>query len=152
MNRVSIIFVLLALICFAAIQTSAQKESRTRRMEQELTQINKAVDEAFLRSDVKELDRRIGDECIFIGRDGSVGNKSEVLQIFGSATIKFSEIKAAVETVRFYENIAVVTGQARTKGRRFEQEIDHLVRYTRVYAKQKGGWKLVSEQVTRIEE
>jgi hypothetical protein len=45
-----------------------------------------------------------------------------------------------------------VTGRARTRGRRFDQEIDHLVRYTRMYVKQKGRWKLAVEQVTRVED
>lgn len=151
MNRFSIIFVL-ALMCFTAIQSSAQKESRTKGTEQKLRRINKEVDDAFLQSDVRELNRLIAAECIFIGRDGSVGNKSEVLQIFGAGNIKFSEIKAEVEAVRIYENIVIVIGRARTRGRRFEQEIDHLVRYTRLYGKQKGSWRLVSEQVTRIED
>lgn len=151
MKRVAPILILTILMSCSALGQAIERRA-SHKAEQVVRRINDEVDRAFLQSDIEALNQLIAGRCIFTGRDGSVGNKAEVLSIFKSAIIKFVSIEAEVEKLYIYGNAAVVTGKARTKGRRFEQEIYHLVRYTRVYIKQRKSWKLAAEQVTRIEE
>jgi len=51
---------------------------------------------------------------------------------------------------RVYENAAVVTGRATSKGTDHGHEFVLHIRFTRVYVKRLGRWQMVALQATRI--
>ncbi|MBV9496834.1 MAG: nuclear transport factor 2 family protein [Acidobacteria bacterium] len=113
--------------------------------------VNAELDRSFEAADVRALDRLIRDDFTFVGRDGSVASKQEVLALFGAGTIHFREIIVTEVDVRSWRGTAIVTGRARTHGNRLGRPIDEEVRYTRTFLQIEGRWQLAAEQVTRIE-
>jgi ketosteroid isomerase-like protein len=52
--------------------------------------------------------------------------------------------------VRVYGDTAVVTSQASLSGTNGASDISGQYRYTRVYARRRGQWKIVSFEASRV--
>jgi ketosteroid isomerase-like protein len=52
--------------------------------------------------------------------------------------------------VRFYGDVAVITGTCRTQVTSGGRDLDLKLRFTEVYAKQAGAWKMALWQSTRV--
>ena len=98
------------------------------------------------------LNTILADDYTFTGTGGAVLTKSDYLnQIIGGASFRTEDIE-----VREYGETALVTGRARleyadgvTLRRQYPVNFDY-VRYTNVYVKQSGKWRLVSTQFSPV--
>ena len=70
--------------------------------------------------------------------------------LVGSRQLRFDAVERLDARVRVYGNAAVVTGQTRMQGRFGEQPFGAHSRYTHVYVRSGGGWRLASAQGTPI--
>jgi len=98
------------------------------------------------------LNTILADDYSFTGPGGSVLTKSEYLnQIIGGTSFRTEDIE-----VRQYGEVALVTGRTHlefsdevTLRRQYPMNFD-FVRYTNVYVKQSGKWRLVSTQFSPV--
>jgi|KBSMisStandDraft_5_1062788.scaffolds.fasta_scaffold21284_5 ketosteroid isomerase-like protein len=98
------------------------------------------------------LNTILADDYCFTGPGGSVLTKSEYLnQISGGTSFRTEDIE-----VRQYGEAALVTGRTHlefsdgvTLRRQYPVNFD-FVRYTNVYVKQSGKWRLVSTQFSPV--
>ena len=106
--------------------------------------------DAQVNRDIPTLDRMMAEDFIGITASGTVQTKEEMLSsitdgVFNLTKIDLSEMKA-----RIHGETAVVTSKARVEGTNQGADISGTYRYTRVYVRKLGVWKIVNFEVTRI--
>lgn len=107
--------------------------------------------EAGRRYDVKALGALMMDDYIGISVSGTTRDKATLLQATESAPAAVKEKNSQMVTasqdvkIRFYGPVAIVTGQVDIPGPN-----GFGTRFTRVWVKSDGGWKLSTAHITRI--
>jgi len=162
MNKASPVFFAffaLALVCIigstALGQTAPSQASRARPSDptkaiQQVLTVDEARRLAMLHSDVAALDSLLAEDLTIYWGDGTADDKASTLALFRSGRLRYAQLDYDGTRVRAYGQTAVVTGQARIKAQSDEHALAYLVRQTRVYVRQKGRWRLVASQTTRV--
>lgn len=133
-----------------AKKTTPGKAAKTSPAVQAVTQLEDQRRESFLKGDAAYFERVLAEDYSGTGRNGEVTNKAQSVANVKSGSPSFESLSYDDVNVRVYGNTAVVTGRATVKGRDRDQDISGQTRYTRVYVKQPGGWRLVSHQITPV--
>jgi len=106
---------------------------------------------SLIDSDVESLDRILGDDFLLIDvMTGSEVKKPDLLAVLRSGQLKFEAIEPVESQVRLYGITAVITGRTQMSGRFGETPFTASSRYTHVFVKDQGQWRLVSAQGTQI--
>ena len=141
----------LAIAALAFLATSValgQKQTASRDrssgVEQAIRQLDKERIQAQIGADAATLDRIYADDFIGVGPSGTVRTKPQVLLDFTSGDLKFQSITTEEVQVRVYENTAVETGLSTMVGQDKGKAVPHNTRFTRVWIKQQGHWRLVA--------
>lgn len=114
-----------------------------RRLDQERIQAQVGADRAA-------LDRIYADDFIGIGPSGTVRTKPQVILDFTSGDLKFQSITTDEVQVRVYGNTAVETGLSIMNGRDKGKIVPRDNRFTRVWVKQQGRWRLVANHYSLL--
>jgi ketosteroid isomerase-like protein len=125
----------------------AQEQGATKdqgRTEQVIRQLDSERIQAQIGADAVALDRIYADDFIGVGPSGTVRTKPQVLSDFTSGTLKFQSITTQDVQVRIYENTAVETGLSIMIGQDKGKTVPRDTRFTRVWVKQHGRWRLVA--------
>lgn len=154
MKRVLIAALTAVLTCSVAFGQKQDKnpDRLSRKSEQEVTALNRMWAEAITRGDAKTLDQLFADEMIVTSGNGEIRDKAgEIKDAAGAFDPDFSwthPFTTEDVRVRIYKDSAVVTGLAtwgfKYKGRVANQER----RYTHLYVKQQGQWRIVAQQTS----
>ena len=119
---------------------------------QELLKVNREYDEALVRGDISALERVYADEFIYTTPDGDVRDKAQQLAFTRTTDLKFESGQSDEVRIRIYGNTAVMTGRFTAKGKLKDKNIDIRERYTAVWVKTDGRWRLVAEQGNLIKQ
>lgn len=144
-----VIFIFTALIFSTATISLGQTSGKT---EQELLRGNQEYDEALVRGDVAALERIFSDDFIYTTPDGEVRDKARQLALTRSGDLRLETGRSDDVRVRVYGNTAVMTGRFTARGKFKGQSIDIRERYTAVWVKSRGRWRLVAEQGNLIKQ
>jgi ketosteroid isomerase-like protein len=107
--------------------------------------------EATLKNDIEANDRLLADNWLNINPDGSVTTKAQLMELLKAGTFKITSIENAEVTIRTYGDAAIVNGLSTTKRAGQGNEIiSRQVRFTRVYARTRGRWRVVSAHNTLV--
>jgi ketosteroid isomerase-like protein len=79
-----------------------------------------------------------------------VENKPQALAQRSAGTIRITKLELTDTHVRVYGDTAVVTSQAQVEGTNGTSDISGQYRYTRVYNRRLGQWKIVSFEASRM--
>jgi uncharacterized protein (TIGR02246 family) len=139
----------IAVLTFTAASIAlGQKESASRdqrsSVEQAIRQLDKERIQAQIGADAAVLDRIYADDFIGVGPSGTVRTKTQVISDFTSGALKFQSITTDEVQVRVYENTAVETGLSTMVGQDKGKAVPRDTRFTRVWVKQQGSWRLVA--------
>jgi ketosteroid isomerase-like protein len=134
---------LAAIVCASAIADSgdAATVALIRKLEQQRI-------DAGLRKDVAALEAMTADDYLQIDMAGNVRDKATQMKRIASPEVKLDSNTLDDLVVRVYAETAVVTGRATAVGT-IHGEPYPRIRYTRVYVKQDGQWKVILFQQTR---
>ena len=119
----------------------------TIQARKEILRVEDRWREAQHQNDKDAYDQLLSADLTFIGTSGSFRDKTGFIAsrkdswIPRSETYKYSEM-----TVRFYGSAAIVTGREATTG----TGVAFQGRFTHVWAKRQGRWRLVAIQRTNI--
>ncbi len=106
---------------------------------------------ALVAAGLGALDQVLADDFLLIDvMRGAEITKASLLAVLGSGQLRFEVIEPTEQRVRRYQATAVVTGRTRMSGRFGGTPFAALSRYTHVYVKQHGRWRLVAAQGTPI--
>src|SRR3954447_22137995 len=141
----------------AAAIASGQQQGASRDPKTVVEQVIRKLDneriQAQIHADAAALERIYAADFIGVGPSGRVRTKPQVISDFTSGDLKFQSITTDEVQVRVYENTAVEIGRSTMIGQDKGQTVPRDTRFTRVWVKQQGRWRLVanhySSQTTR---
>ena len=147
----------MAVVAFsAAANASAQEQGAVKDPNRTVEVIRKLDNEriqAQIHADAAALERIYADDFIGVGPSGTARTKPQVISDFTSGDLRFQSITTEDVRVRVYGNAAVETGRSTMIGQDKGQTVPRDTRFTRVWVKQQGRWRLVanhySSQTTR---
>jgi len=142
----SLVIAVLALALTSIVMAQEQSTAGTQRsnIEQVIRQLDGERIQAQIGADAAALDRIYADDFIGVGPSGTVRTKKQVILDFTSGTLKFQSITTDEVQVRVYENTAVETGLSTMDGQDKGKTVPRNTRFTRVWVKQQGFWRLVA--------
>lgn len=106
---------------------------------------------AQLAGDVKALDRLISDRLLFTGPDGHLGTKAEDLEAHGSGAVRFrSHDPEELRVRRVGPDLAVTALRTRLAVEVGGALVHGTYRYTRIWAREDGSWRVVGGHVSKV--
>jgi uncharacterized protein DUF4440 len=145
MNRL----LLLILVTTVAITGFAQSS----KDESTLISINRQFIRNFLNNDTVEHNKIIHpSNFLFIGTNGKLLNRNEYMQAWVNGYDKtvMPEFDLEDVQVRIFDNMALIIAKTKDKKINDGEYVTGETRYTDTYVKEKGEWKCVQVQLTRI--
>ncbi|GGH03836.1 hypothetical protein GCM10011586_19780 [Silvibacterium dinghuense] len=106
--------------------------------------------QALISNNVGQMDHLLADDYIGISANGTVETKAESLAQRRAGTMRITALDITDMKVRVYGDTAVVTSQAHIEGTNGQSSIGGNYRYTRVYNRRLGQWKIVSFEASRM--
>ena len=151
MRRILVIAVL-ALTATAIALGQKQSSSRDQRssVEQAIRQLDRERIQAQIGADAAALDRIYADDFIGVGPSGTMRTKAQVLSDFTLGELTFQSITTDDVQVRVYGNTAVETGRSIMSGQDKGKTVPRDTRFTRVWVKQQGRWRLVANHYSSL--
>jgi ketosteroid isomerase-like protein len=122
----------------------------THAIHKEIEALEMQWRQAVIDNDVKQMDHLLADDYIGISANGTVETKAQALAQRKAGTVKINQLDLNDLKVRVYGDTAVVTSQADLVGSNGQSDIGGRYRYTRVYNRRLGQWKIVSFEASRI--
>ena len=131
----------------AAEQTGKSSDGN---VEQQISELSDQVIQAQLKDDTSFFEKYLADDAAIIHGDGTVWTKAQEIENLKSGTLKYETIETRERKIRVYGDTAVVTFLIFFKGAVSGKPYSGDLRRTMVWVKQKGNWKTVAYQVTRV--
>src|SRR5438132_773592 len=158
-NSLIKLFSMIAIACsVTSAQVSKVRPARSQSADSKIKKLEQERLNAYLKLDVLELERIMSADYNSVYADGEVMTRADELKSMRSAPPNvLSSLNANIDevTVRQFGLSAVLTGRLVIKGtvHWFEKDvkIDAAFRYTAVYVKSFGHWRIVSSQFTKID-
>jgi ketosteroid isomerase-like protein len=153
--RRTLVTAILALTATSIAPGQKQSANRDQRssVEETIRKLDNERIQAQIHADATALDRIYAADFIGVGPSGTVRTKPQVILDFTSGDLKFQSITTDDVQVRVYGDTAVETGLSTMIGQDKGKTVPRDTRFTRVWVKQQGHWRLVanhySSQTTR---
>ena len=153
MLRRNLALTILLLIVSSSVlsQTPEQKKKvENGNVKQDILKLDAELFDAISRADAAARERIAADDLIYITHYGSALNKAEwIAHVTKPAPPSSKQIRDEL-SVRVLGDTAIVTGRLTMKIV-LPQSIGKVQsRYTNVYAKRQGQWRLITAQVTEV--
>ena len=142
-----ILAIAVAIFLAAAIargQEQGGSKDQSKAVEQAIRKLDNERIQAQIHADAAALDRIYADDFIGVGPSGTVRTKPQVIADFTSGNLKFQSITTDDVQVRVYGDAAVETGLSTMDGQDKGKTVPRDTRFTRVWIKQQGRWRLVA--------
>jgi len=140
-------YAILILLTLFASAVAVPVKSDDAKDQEQLRQLVRAWDEAFVKNDPATLDRLLADDFEFV--NGL--KKREYLASFKERPKGLVESALSGDlTVQIYENAAVVTGVDTIGGKRQGQPYETKWRFMDVWIRRSGRWQCVKSFVNKI--
>lgn len=140
-----------SLLLLATVSAYAQPQSQSEReVFEAIRKVDRERIQAQVNADAVALDRIYADDFIGIGPSGTLRTKKDVLSDFTSGSLKFQSITTDDVRIRVYGNAAVETGLSTMKGQDAGKVVPEENRFTRVWVRQGGQWRLVANHYSNL--
>ncbi|HYG62121.1 MAG TPA: nuclear transport factor 2 family protein [Thermoanaerobaculia bacterium] len=107
---------------------------------------------AMVARDRQALERLLADDLTYTHSTGQVESKAQFLESIAAGGLVYQAIDPEEVAVRVYGETAVVTGRASLRVESRGQALVLPVRFTSVYVRKDGLWRLAAWQSTRLPE
>ena len=144
MNRILCIAVFVLTVAPLTVGQKQSGGTQTERVVAVIRKLDEQRIQAQIHADRKELDRIYADDFIGVGPSGTVRTKPQVISDFTSGELNFQSITTDDVQIRIYGNTALETGRSTMIGKDKGKAVPRDNRFTRVWVKQQGRWRLVA--------
>jgi ketosteroid isomerase-like protein len=146
------VFAIILLLSGLNIFSFAQTEKlKFNKQEKQVLQVINQWRDAMLVRDMNTLDKIFSDDVIITTFDGSTrGKKEELEAVKPNPDLKTLSIGNKYIRIKVYGQTAVVTALTEMQSSFRGRKMDIFFRFTSVFAKKKGRWRMVALQTTRI--
>jgi uncharacterized protein (TIGR02246 family) len=148
---------LIALVLVAILQLPTRAPigrgappSKGENVEQQIEALQEQGRQAALKGDSSFVEKCFADDYVGVAGDGQMRTKAEVMQMYKSASFKYESINERSVKIRTYGDTAIVNTEASVKFTLNGKPFSSDSRTVFVWVKQKGNWKLVTSQSTRV--
>jgi hypothetical protein len=149
-----VITVMMSIICGVMLsqaqQTSPNVVDAAAKVKKEILKIEDMRNQALLKRDTVTLDHLCADDMAWTSPNGVVLTKAQMLSDIKTGKEAFSSIAHDDVQMHIYENTVVVYGVSRSTVQYKGDLRNKPRRFTNVYVRCAGEWKLVDHQVTPI--
>lgn len=139
-------FVLVA-VCHGAWALPRHEKGEIHR---EIETLEHQWQQAIVTNNVSAMDHLLADDYIGITSNGTVETKQQAVDQSRAGTVRITRLDLTDTHVRVYGDTAVVTSLADLAGTNGTTDISGQYRYTRVYNRRLGQWKIVSFEASRM--
>lgn len=137
-------------VSIALAQTQSARRNQNTSVEQVIRQLDHERIQSQIGANAVALNRIYADDFIGIGPSGTVRTKPQVILDFTSGELKFQSITTDDVRVRVYGNTAVETGRSTMIGQDKGKAVPRDNRFTRVWIKDGGRWRLVANHYSPL--
>ncbi|WP_440223827.1 nuclear transport factor 2 family protein [Dokdonella sp. MW10] len=120
--------------------------------EKDLLEANSSYERAIVAADTSVLDALYLPEFTYIGPGGVVRDKARQIQSLASGAVDVLEGKSDEVSVRIYGDTAILTGRFTGRARVSDDEFSFHERYSTVWIRRDGVWRLALEHGTVIKD
>jgi ketosteroid isomerase-like protein len=146
-----LLFVGLVLVPMIGRQVSGQNAAPTvEETKKDVLKFEDERNQAILNRDTAVLDRMYADEITWTMSNGDLLNKQQVLANIGSENQRLFSIQHSDRRIHVFGNTVILTATSNSSERYKDKMITVPRRFTNVYVKQDGQWKLVVHTVTPL--
>jgi ketosteroid isomerase-like protein len=118
---------------------------------QKVMAVEQELADAIVKGNISAFENNLADTFFFSAPDGTTHSKEQFLSDLKSGAFKMeSTINEGMNIQIYGDTAAVVTYISTDKGKYKDNDISGKYRWTNLFIKQNGGWKLVSTQGTPI--
>lgn len=118
--------------------------------EQTIMKIEQEIGDAVVKRDMSVFDKYYADNAVFTDPGGMLMNKAQSMAMFKSGDLKLESTKIDGMKVQMFGDTAIATYTTTDKGMYKGKDISGQYRWTDVFVKMGGKWKLVAGQGTPI--
>jgi hypothetical protein len=118
--------------------------------EEQIKQLERGRQDAFVRNDVDALDRDTTNDYTTINGSGKLSTKPQMMQSLRQAKTKVLSVKLDDLKARIYGDTAVLTGDYRDVNVREGVQHETHALFTRIFVKSNGRWQAVAYQQTPV--
>ena len=126
--------------------TGPNKSEGAEAIKREILKHEDADHEAFMKDDANAIDRLYADGVSLTYADGKIISKAQLLADIRSGKHTLYKVTHDDLQMHIFGNTVVVTGHSTAAGKMYNDPR----RFTNVYVKQDGQWRLVAHQVTYV--
>jgi uncharacterized protein (TIGR02246 family) len=134
----------LVLLLASGAQAPADDTALFRDLQQRLAA-------AYLRGDRAFVDGLLADDWTSTDYRGRPWTKADALAMFNGARPPMTRSEIDVDRVRLLGDVAVVTGRSVAEGVVDGRTVSVTQRYTDVYVKRDGRWRVIASQGTQVQ-
>jgi ketosteroid isomerase-like protein len=131
-----------------AVEQTAKDSGGTA--EQQIKTLEAQRIAAILKGDTSFLEKYFADDYVAIRGDGKLSTKAQEIENIKSGITKYESLDEHELKIRIYGDTAISNGLFSIKAIINGKPITGDARTTRVWVRQKGNWKLVAFQATRV--
>jgi len=118
--------------------------------EQEIRALEERRIGAILKGDTAFLETHFADDYTAIRGDGKLTTKKQEIESFRAGITKYESIDEHELVIRIYGDTAIANARSTIRATINGRPYSGDVRNTRVWVRQRGSWKLVTFQATRV--
>jgi ketosteroid isomerase-like protein len=133
----------IAILLCAAGQAQAPAAALPDQDLARFTQLESQWNDAHLHGDAEALDRLWADELRVVVPKMNPLSRADALSFARSGRMKFSRYETSELNVHVYGDTAVVSGRLRRSRERAGQTVEDDWRFTKVYVRTAGAWRVV---------
>ena len=120
--------------------------------EKDLRAAEREFEEALVAAETASLEKVLADDFVLVDLAGTLVTKTALLGNLSSGDLKFEAIHPHELLVRMYEDTALVSGWTEMSASYQGAKFVGKSRFTHVYVKQLGRWRMVAAQGTPIQD
>lgn len=146
--------VLLLMLCIPTARAASlpHPHRQPRQVVHIIEKLEQMWKQAQLTANTATMATMLSDNYLGIYADGTLATKAETIDSFKNGTTRFSQIRTWDRKIRVFGNTAVVVSKAQVVGTHDGESLSGLYRYTRVYHRHNGVWKIVSFEASASHE
>lgn len=118
--------------------------------DKDLLEANRRYEQAIVAADTSVLDAMYLPEFTYIGPGGFVRDKTQQIQSLASGAVDVLEGRSDEVSARIYGDTAILTGRFTGRARVSDDEFSFRERYSTVWIRRDGIWRLALEHGTVI--
>ena len=147
MKKMRIIVPAVLVVCLLVVPLAW---SQGGNAEEQIGALSDQFVQAMAKADTAFMEKHFADEFTAIHSDGKLTTKAQEIENLKSSTLKWDSVDVQDRKIHVYGDAATVIMLATSKGTISGKPYSGDFRTTQVWVKNKGNWKMVAFQSTRV--